>query len=215
MRDLFDVGFTSKLAFRKHIMVKHFSLKKYLGCSYKKIQFKKITIALLYLILLFNSQTKALDRADADTLKAVYLYQFANFITWPKSSFETQESPIRYCVGDDGPLAELLPKVISNQFINNRPLVFEKLNINFSLITEECHLLFFHKAYTLRKFLQEVNTLPIVTVSDSEDFLKEGGVIALVKRGRKIKPMINIRLMKQQKIKVSAKLLRLSIIYNN
>lgn len=187
-------------------------IKKFIPKEYNNLRLKKITSITLLLLLLGLSPAWTSEKIDGDTLKAIYLYQFANFIKWPKSSFETKYSPIRFCLVDDGPLMTILPKVLTGQSINNRPLVYEKLNIRHTRV-EQCHLLFIHNVYNFHYMFKNIRNLPILTVADNDFFLKEGGIIALTEKNNRIKPMINIQRMEQQKLKASSKLLRLSIIY--
>jgi predicted DNA binding CopG/RHH family protein len=52
----------------------------------------------------------------------------------------------------------------------------------------------------------------VLTVSDLESFETRGGMIALVRKDRRIHPRINIDTVEKSKLKISAKLLNLATV---
>lgn len=165
------------------------------------------TIALFYCPYSWPDNNKSIS---ADTLKAVVLYQFANFIQWPKSAFESNQSPIRYCIANEGPLQSLLPKVIKGEKIKGRPLVYHRVNINTPL--NNCHLLYIYQSNNIKIFIKRVKTLPILTISEELSFLDNGGMIVLAKQHNRIQPFVNVLQLQKNNLQASSKLLSLSIV---
>ena len=93
-----------------------------------------------------------------------------------------------------------------------RPLIVKR----FSDIDEvkDCHILFINhsRRSDLEELLADLKGRNILTVSDAEDFVEEGGMIRFVNRNKKIQFQINPEATKAENLKISSKLLSLSEI---
>ncbi len=144
----------------------------------------------------------------ASQIKAVFLYNFAIFVTWPESAFESDSSPLCYCVIDAPLLASTLETVIHGETINGRPLILRHPVENL----DRCHILFINTRNNkrLREILRTVQSRNVLTVSDRKDFSNRGGMITLTHRNKRIHPIINLDAVQRVKLHISSKLLRLA-----
>ena len=144
----------------------------------------------------------------ASQVKAVYLFNFAIFVTWPENAFENSSSPIRYCIVDEPQLANTLEAVIHGETINGRPLLLRYDLENLA----QCHILFTntHNNERLQEILKAVQNRSVLTVSDRKDFTNHGGMISLTHQNNRIHPIINLDAVKLGKLHISSKLLRLA-----
>lgn len=143
-------------------------------------------------------------------IKAVYLYNFANFMTWPATAFEAPRSPIRYCVFGDGAVADSLADTLKGETINGRPL--SMLRLSGPPEFRGCHVLFIagSRRDRLAEALRALEGSPTLSVSDIEGFSRSGGMVTLRVDNARIRPVINTSRLERAGLVASSKLLRLA-----
>jgi len=85
-----------------------------------------------FLLLLSSLYTSCVIAAPGENeisdidIKAVFLYHFANFVTWPEQSDFNDFNRLNYCVTGKGPLTERLRIVLQNETAaEGRQLIFK------------------------------------------------------------------------------------------
>src|SRR5437868_273900 len=61
-----------------------------------------------------------------DQVKAVFLYNFAQFIQWPNQAFAERDSPFTMCVAGDA-VEDALEKTIEGETLNGRRVTARRL----------------------------------------------------------------------------------------
>lgn len=154
------------------------------------------------------------ELADLDMeyrIKAAFLLNFCKFVSWPDTPLEKPGAPIiLYAIGQN-PFKSAL-ETIAGKTVKERPL-----EIRFASNPDEvgsCHLLFVGNSDSkeLATILAGVDTKPVLTVGDMEDFARRGGMIAFVKIDGKIRFEINPKLVEAAGLKISSQLLKLAVI---
>jgi hypothetical protein len=145
-------------------------------------------------------------------IKAVFLYNFAQFIEWPSSAYENAQSPFVIGVLGDDPFGNYLDETVVGEKVNNHPMTvkrFEKVED-----VKDCHILFVsHPAKEKFKDVFPIlKSKNILTVSDTHNFIKDGGMIIFLNENKKIKIGINLDAAKRAELVISSKLLRLAEI---
>ncbi|MFD2113844.1 YfiR family protein [Thiorhodococcus fuscus] len=156
-------------------------------------------------------------RSHAETfsevdVRAVYLFNFAVFVDWPSSAFESSTSPIRYCVVGSQALRASLELVLDDEHVGGRAL--QLMPATEPLNWRRCHLLYIgHGAKTrARQILTAVRGAAVLTIGASEEFVREGGMIGLVRRGQRLRAIVDRDAAERVGIRISSKLLRLSTL---
>ena len=90
--------------------------------------------------LLIWAASSSVWAASDNEVKAVFLYHFANFISWPDGTFAALDSPLRYCVLGTSEITPALSKVIEGEQAQGRPLVLSQPSQGASLA--DCHIVF-------------------------------------------------------------------------
>ena len=141
-------------------------------------------------------------------VRALYLYNFSLFVTWPETAFEAPDAPLRYCVVGNPALARVLARLIEGEKARGHPLELVEQPRTF----EYCHLLYLDHSLGERvgAILAGVRRRPVLTVGDSEAFVQNGGMVGLVRQGRRIRPVIHRAAVGKAGIRISSKLLRLA-----
>ncbi|EGV33446.1 hypothetical protein ThidrDRAFT_0653 [Thiorhodococcus drewsii AZ1] len=163
----------------------------------------------LLCLVLARSHAESFSEVE---VRAVYLFNFAVFVDWPPTAFESSTSPIRYCVVGSQALRASLEEVLADEHVGGRAL--RLISANEPLDWRRCHLLYIgHGAKTrARQILKAVRGTAVLTIGASEAFVREGGMIGLVRRGQRLRTIIDRDAAERVGIRISSKLLRLSTL---
>lgn len=160
----------------------------------------------------------ALDaRAQADVskeyqIKAVFLFNFTQFVNWPSAVFTRADEP--FCIGilGDDPFDAFLDETVRGEKVNDHPLMVQRYH-SVSDITN-CQVLFISRSESKRmdQILASLKDRNILTVSDIDGFAKSGGVIRFVTEQNKIHFRINLAAAKNAGLTISSQMLQLAEI---
>jgi hypothetical protein len=167
-------------------------------------------IAFLPLYLVATEPYKA---AREYQIKAAFLYNFANFITWPANAFESVEEHFKICVLGKNPFADMLGVTIENVTAKGRHLNVIFLQNNLEGILE-CHLLYVHPDMNpqMDNIRAIIGDRPILSVGEEKDFIAQGGIIGFFSENKKMRLAISLQRLDALKLKADANLLRLSLL---
>lgn len=173
---------------------------------------------MLFWLSLFITTHQSANGAEfsEDQVKAVYLINFTEFIRWPDSAFAENPKEFYFCaLHAETPVISILKKVIANESAKGRKLIFKQINSQQEL--KHCQIFYFHGSDQSRfiELLPALEQRSILTVSDDENFIQNGGMIAITKSRRRLHPTINVGNLKKTGLKASAKLLELAILVEN
>ena len=145
-------------------------------------------------------------------LKAVFLFNFTQFVEWSPSSFISAQASFDIGVLGENPFGSYLEDVVSGEKVNGRPLVVYHYK-NLEEI-KTCHILFINKAEinNLEDILAGIKGKNILTVSDAPNFLQQQGMVRFITKSNKIHIQINLEAAKEADLTISSKLLRVAEI---
>jgi hypothetical protein len=137
--------------------------------------------------------------------KAVYLFNFAHFVTWP--SQESSHAPLVIGILGDDPFGSYLDETVRGQKVINRPLAIQRFRRSTEL--RNCNILFISQSERDRaaQIILNLKGRSVLTVSDMDDFADIGGMIQFFTEQNKIRVRINLEAVKAANMKVSSKLL--------
>jgi hypothetical protein len=143
-------------------------------------------------------------------VKAAFLFNFMQFVEWPSGASTNAGTPLLIGVLGEDPFGSLLEKTIQGETLHGRPLTIKRRRQIADL--RDCHLIFVCRSEKarLKEILGTVRDCPTLTVSDTEPFCRNGGMIEMVNEGGKIRFEINEKAAEQCGLKISSKLLRLA-----
>ena len=141
-------------------------------------------------------------------VKAVFLFNFAQFVEWPPAAFADGNSPIVIGVLGDNPFGTYLDETVRDEKVGNRPLEVHRYQRAEEI--RRCHILFISRseANRLDQILASLRDRGILVVGDSDDFVQRGGMIQLASSQSKIRLRINEGAAKTANFTISSKLLR-------
>lgn len=143
-------------------------------------------------------------------LKAVFLFNFTQFVEWPAA--QAGEQPFVIGVLGEDPFREVLDDTLRGEMADGRSLVVQRYRTVADI--GNCQILFIaqSQAADLEAVLAQLRDRPILTVSDVSDFAVRGGAIQFVTVDNKLKLRINAQTAAIANLSISSKLLRLADI---
>jgi hypothetical protein len=153
----------------------------------------------------------AQDAPDREhRVKAVFLYNFAQFVVWPDSAFPDSGAPLVVGILGDDPFKAYLDEVVRGEKVENRPIQVRRYRS--AEEAKDCQVLFISPSESARldSILGVLKRRHILTVGESEDFFRKGGMVNFVTEGGKIRLRINLEEVQEAGLNVSSKLLRLA-----
>lgn len=171
----------------------------------------KTTALLLFAFLAFlfsNAQTPT----PANQVKAVFLYNFTQFVTWPPAAFSSSNAPFVIAVLGTDPFGAYLENVVQGERVDGHPIVVRRFTD--SKEVRHCQILFINKS-NAAAIAKELDSQGMLTVSDTDNFAKEGGMIRFYVESNKIRFQINAAAARQANLAISSKLLRLADVIDN
>jgi hypothetical protein len=141
-------------------------------------------------------------------VKAVFLFNFAQFVDWPPAVFTEESAPLAICVLGDDPFGSYLDDIVRGEQVNSRRLTVQRFRTPEEI--KGCQVLFVSRSESrhLEKTLASAREMDALTVSDAEDFASRGGMIQLTMEYGKIRLKINVDAAKASSLTISSKLLR-------
>jgi hypothetical protein len=143
-------------------------------------------------------------------VKALCLLNFAKYVEWPESAFDNPAAPMVIGMVGESKVSGALEQEAGGRKIGERPFVIRPVRANEDLAG--CHIVFVAGSEKGRvpELIQSLGARPILTVGETDDFRKHGGVIALVKKDGKVRFNINLAAARQANLQISSKLLALA-----
>ncbi len=168
---------------------------------------------LLIIIILscWNLSHADLPVAKEYQIKSVFLYNFASFIKWPNTSFVNNNFYI--CILGEDPFQQVIDITVENENISGRPIMVKRLDKLKK--ADICQILFVSKTENTINILPIITNSPILTISDTDSFVEQGGMIQFFNRGKKIRFLINPDKVKSTGLYVSGNLLKIAKIYRS
>ncbi|HWI18148.1 MAG TPA: YfiR family protein [Vicinamibacterales bacterium] len=143
-------------------------------------------------------------------VKAVFLYNFAKYVTWPGTGKIGERSPaeIRICVTANDGFFNLLKTAVQGEDVDGRPLLPVALDGLDAART--CQILYVGdtKSPDARAWLSAVRGRQVLTVGDGDT--TQDVVIAFVRDSNRVRFDINRAVAARHSLNVSSKLLRLA-----
>lgn len=146
--------------------------------------------------------------ATEDQLKAVFVFNFLQFVQWPAAARPGDAGPMVIGVLDDEPLARLLDEAVRDEQIDGKRVEVRRYDKAGDV--RGCHILFIGGANTalFRQAIEHVGKGSTLTVSDHEESAANGAMIQLATRDNRIRLLVNLESARAAGLTISSNLLR-------
>lgn len=165
-------------------------------------------LAVLTVSSLFATRGLGQIESNEYQLKAVFLFNFAQFVEWPENAFVTADAPIVIGVLGSDPFGPILDETVRGESVGGRPLIIQR----YRRVEEigACHILFINKSESphLETILSSLGNRSILTVSDADRAARRGVMVRFVTEKKRVRLRINLDAARLVGLTISSKLLR-------
>lgn len=146
---------------------------------------------------------------------AAFLYKFAHFVEWPEAAFPPGAALVLGVVGPD-PFGEVLDRTVAGKTVRGRPIQLRRFPSATSASAEVagCHILFISPELPVPagEIIAQLAGAPTLTISESDHFAAEGGMINFVYDENRVRFQINPEASRRAGLLLSSQLLTLAQI---
>jgi hypothetical protein len=147
-------------------------------------------IFVLFIILPVRMCGQTPEKGDDYKLKSSVLFLFTKFVQFPSGSY----NPSALVIGllGESPIEKHLSEQCVFNSVNYRKYIFKKYKTVHEI--ENCQILFISSSEEskLQSVLQKLKKIPVLTVSDANNFCQKGGMIRLLSIKNSIKFEVNL-----------------------
>lgn len=146
-------------------------------------------------------------------VKAAFLYSFGRYVEWPSGVFQNSEAPFVIGVLGEDPFGGALDRIAQSKRIQQRPIVVHRMTSMDDY--RPCHILFVPRTTSPEEqaaAIKRLGRLPVLLVGDEAPFARGGGTVGFYVDEDTVRFEINVATVRQQRLTVDAKLLKLATI---
>ncbi|HEX6398485.1 MAG TPA: YfiR family protein [Steroidobacteraceae bacterium] len=148
-------------------------------------------------------------------VKAVYLFNFGQFVEWPAGAFTTAGAPFVIGILGDDPFGNVIDNVVRGESLAGHPLVVRRFREAEEV--RDCNILFIGRseAPRLERTLRALRGRHILTVTDFDGAESSAAIIVLLTENNRIRMRINVAEARANDLVISSKLLRPAEVIGN
>ncbi len=185
------------------------------GCPVHDVRLSRRLVAAFYPLLVLAILPIAATWAapfKPVQVKAAFIYNLVNFVHWPIKAAKELDSPLVIAVLSDEEMARNLEIITRNDRVQGRRIVVR----SYDAVDEiaYCRVLFISAAAKtpIRDILERFHSKSILTIGDTDHFTRQGGMVGLVQRGKRIHIEVNLEIATGAGIRFDSKLLKVADI---
>jgi hypothetical protein len=152
-------------------------------------------------------------------IKAGFIYNFANLVQWPSSSFAQPDSPIVIVILGEDHFGTTLDRALDGKKGNARSFVIKRARSISELQRtlgpqKDCQILYVSSSEMphLSDAIQMLKGVPVLTIGETPGFARNGGIINLILEDNKVRFEVNVAAAKEADLNISSRLLALARI---
>ena len=144
-------------------------------------------------------------------VKATYLYNFGQFVRWPRNASALQSDSFSICVLGQDPFHSILDAALHGETIDGKSVVARRISTPQEAAI--CRVLFISSSeeHQLKEILEAVGQAGVLTVSDMPYFTQRGGMIQFTREGNRIRFAVNLTNAEVGGLILSSELLKVAI----
>jgi hypothetical protein len=142
-------------------------------------------------------------------VKAVFLFNFSQFVEWPAQSLGSPSAPFFICIVGEDRFGTELEAAVQGENVQGHPFIVKRY-ARPGAIEPSCHILFIDNsaAAELDSITGALGGRAVLTVSDIEHSAEHGTIIQFTNDHNRLRLRINVAAAKSAGLTISSKLLR-------
>ena len=177
-----------------------------IGNHASRSPFRQLLKGAALLLLIAGGMLRAQE--DERSVRAAFVFNLTKYVSWPEGHHD------RLVLGviGNGSMGPVLKQILDGKTSDGR-------RINVVVHTSEnelhdCDVLYVEESspVRIRSILDRVQSRAVLTVGDSDQFTRSGGMVALVRSGDQIEIHVNLNSLRSRQLEMSSRLLNLAVI---
>ncbi|OEU76406.1 MAG: hypothetical protein BA869_08305 [Desulfuromonadales bacterium C00003107] len=172
----------------------------------------RLLVSILLILLLLAAgvvPSDAREPAPEDAVKAAMLYNFVQFVRWPEAVLPAVKPELVLGILGRDPLQEWLLDLAAEGSSNGLIKTVQLGSLQ-ELAAQKHQLQVLYVGRTAQKdlpaILRALDGVPVLTVSDDELFVKQGGMMNFVRQNSRIRFDLNLDAVARGQLKISSRL---------
>jgi hypothetical protein len=159
--------------------------------------------------LLVPPRTPAAPPPSEYEVKAAFLYNFTKFVEWPEDVLRGAEGFV-VCVFGEDPFRGILDETFAGKTVHDHPMVVRRVRRLGD--AQQCHAVYvgLDEDAQVAALLRVLAGRSVLTVGESDAFLRRGGIISFTLDAQRLRFEINADAAEQARLKISSQLLKLA-----
>lgn len=152
----------------------------------------------------------AQSKADEYRVKAAFLFHFTQLVDWPPDALGDEKAPLTLCTVGEDPFKGDLDGMVEGKRIGVR--TFRVQHFKETQDIRSCQVIFIGAGERshVPALLAELQDARVLTVGETDGFVKQGGMIGFFLENNKVRFEINLEAAERAKLKISSRLLLLA-----
>jgi hypothetical protein len=165
--------------------------------------------AILATAFLLSTSIGRAQNVTESSLKAAFIYSFAKFTGWPEDTLPATAT-FSACVLGDGSIRDALERTVKGRLLSGRDISVSQVQLDGKL--RSCHLLYVSgiTPAQVTAVVTAVRGAPVLTISDADDFVRQGGIAQMFVENGKMRFDLNLEVARRSGLQLSSKLLALA-----
>jgi hypothetical protein len=149
----------------------------------------------------------AAQQASERTIKAAFLFKFAEYVEWPATLAQRRDNPFVFGVLGSGALADDLLRMTTDRTMDERPIRVRRLDPDDVLDDLQVLFIAADQKNKLDELLSSARGRPILTVTESEGALTNGSVINFTVDGERVRFEVSLDAAEASSLRLNSRLL--------
>ncbi|MGC1771085.1 MAG: YfiR family protein [Candidatus Acidiferrales bacterium] len=143
-------------------------------------------------------------------VKAAFLFHFVQLVDWPPGALGDEKNPLTVCMAGKDSFQGDLETTLQGKSIGTHPLYVQHLKPSPEI--KNCRVVFISGSERVQVplIIAALKDDAVLSVGESDDFIKEGGMIGFCVDNNKVRFEINVGAADRAKLKNSSRLLLLA-----
>jgi hypothetical protein len=143
-------------------------------------------------------------------VKAAYLLNFGKFVTWPAAPVPARLDAFSICILGEDPFGAVLDSTVRGEKIDGRPVIVRRIRSPREV--NACSILYISRSEQgqFRKIASSLDRSGVLSVSDSPDFINQGGAIQFTLTGNRVRFEVNLDAAQDAGLALSSELLKVA-----
>ncbi len=145
--------------------------------------------------------------ASERSVKAAFLYKFAQYVDWPATTVRPASEPFTIGVLGAGALADDLQRMTADRTLGERPIRVRRVTSGDPV--DDLQVLFVagEQRGRLGELLLPAQGRPILTVTDAEGALADGSIINFTVMGERVRFEVSLAAAESNQLRLNSRLL--------